>query len=288
MVLLLHGLICVVALIGLFSVLHKYFFIRSRAWREGMQIGINTLMLIVAVSGLWLWFRMRRIRPAPTRVRAIHSRVGLVAFVAVVLGAGSGVLHTAMVLLSDSPPTPQPATAPRLSEAIDIPQILPDATAIAVRQVEGQPVYQYRYADEQLPDYYHAQDGDLLPNGEERYAQSIASMVIGEQPHLLRHKHAFDLDYGRINKFLPASEWQATQSEHAGKIVHVSTVTGNITRSTSAWDRAQIRMFSWLHSMTWLPEPLRTIVLMLLGSSIIIVTVLGLWLYRPWARLKTR
>ena len=274
---------------SLFSVLHKYFFIRNKYLREGLQIALNALMIISAMSGIFMWWRMRQIRTAPTLTRRLHAQVGLVAFVGVLLGASSGILHNAMVLALPSPPPPQPISPPQVELAVAIPGDLTEVVAVAVVQINGQTAYQLRYADGSEPQYVDAGNGEPIVDGELLYAASIAATAIGLEPEYMGRKTAFDVDYGRINKFIPVTSWRATDASYQGVDVHVSTVTGTVTRSTTPLGRAQIRAFSWLHSLSWLPEPIRTIVLIALGGAILLSTILGLWLFMPkfWKRSRT-
>jgi hypothetical protein len=269
-----------------FSLFHKYFFVRDRTVREAFQVGVNCLMLAMAGSGLWLWWRLRHLPPGPRTVRRLHRRVGLVAFLAVALGAGSGVLHTTMIFLADAPPPPRPALPPPVTEATAVPPVPAGTVALAVVAVDETAVYQARFAGSPVPEYFDAMYGKVIDGGERQLARSIAEQALGPDPIWLKRKHAFDVDYGRINKFLPVSAWRAA-APGAGKEgdndreVHVSTVTGSITRSTTGWDRAQIRLFNWLHSLSWLPEPVRTVVLVLLAASIFVTTGLGIVLFFP-------
>ena len=46
----------------LFSLLHKFFFIKDREIREGSLVFVNLLMMLAAASGAWCWWRIRGIQ----------------------------------------------------------------------------------------------------------------------------------------------------------------------------------------------------------------------------------
>jgi hypothetical protein len=182
-----------------FSLFHKYFFVRDRTVREAFQVGVNCLMLAMAGSGLWLWWRLRHLPPGPRTVRRLHRRVGLVAFLAVALGAGSGVLHTTMIFLADAPPPPRPALPPPVTEATAVPPVPAGTVALAVVAVDETAVYQARFAGSPVPEYFDAMYGKVIDGGERQLARSIAEQALGPDPIWLKRKPLMWTMVGLIN-----------------------------------------------------------------------------------------
>ena len=229
-----------------------------RTLREGLQVAVNALMMAMAMSGLWLWWRLRQTKTDALRTlhrRGIYRRVpwcriwspahnddffvGFTSCTTARLGTTSRPRNRGAFIAGDS--------------------------AIAVVEVDGVTAYQARFSSAVEPIYECQRWAE---NGEHRYAaQALGSPF----------KHTFDIDYGRINKFLPVSSWQAVDPEHLACLNHHWQYYPKYLSLGSGTNK-NVR---WLHSLSWLPEPLRTVVLFLLAMSIFVSTALGVVLFFP-------
>ena len=225
-------------------------------------------------------------------LRRLHSSVGIVAFIFVITGAGSGVIHTAMVYVSPAPPPAIAPTPPRVSAATQELVLTENTTRIQVctwpsedssslNVPGGITTYQIQHLGADVPVYRDATTGVEISDGDRIYAQKLAEAFVQGPSEHLTHKTAFDGEYVFINKYLPVHHFAATNDDTQ---VFISTRTGSVTRSNSAWDRAQVVIFRNFHSWTFLPEPVRTIWIIFLGSAATITCFLGLWLMLPFRR----
>ncbi|TVR15680.1 MAG: hypothetical protein EA401_02360 [Planctomycetota bacterium] len=283
---------------SLFSLLHKFFFIKNRELREGFAILLCLGILLLGLSALWLSWRVWRrgalltIRPAARRA---HLWLGLLFGGFAVIGAASGILHTVMVYVAERPPRPNPAQALGLPPNLSPPAQLHaagDVVELDLRQLDG--IWLWRQRNIQHQVRWFAADSDAggdtseaataeISGAEERAAILLGERVWGSAVQLQGLQTTFDNDYPFINRFLPV--WRARPVNAPGTTLYLSTDLGNLTRKLDPWDRFQARSFSWLHSWKWLPEFIRVPLLLLTSTGIIIMTLSGLWLWRPrWMR----
>lgn len=219
-------------------------------------------------------------------IRKAHRWLGLLFSLTVMMSAGSGVIHTVMTRTQAPPPPARPPDLPldaaaitlTAKQAIERVEGLNEASAINLRMIAGQPVYQIFSADG-VPHYVNAVTGALDPRMDEIYGAEIASGFLGGIPvkksDYLRH---FDSEYIGIFRILPVYRFDA--GDTAATRVYVSTVTGSVTRLTDDGKQLEANIFTFIHKFGFIRnKDLRDWSLTLVTAGAFVVSLLGVVLF---------
>jgi hypothetical protein len=123
-------------------------------------------------------------------LRLLHRWIGLACAVAVLVAAGSGILHVVMTWTQSPPPRAQPsenlnAAAVRIAPDKAVARLGGRALsvqALSLRTIGGAPWYQVIVEGSPLPRYLNAIDGHEDSQADQRYAAEIASRSLGGVP----------------------------------------------------------------------------------------------------------
>ncbi len=219
-------------------------------------------------------------------IRRAHRWLGLIFSVTVLMSSGSGVIHTVMTRTQAAPPAARPPDLPldaaaialTAQQAIGRVEGLKEASAVNLRMIAGQPVYQIFPADG-APRYVNAVTGSADPGMDEKYGAEIASAFLGgksvkKADYLTR----FDGEYIGIFRILPVYRFDV--GDAANTRVYVSTVTGSVTRLTDDGKQLEANIFTYIHKFGFIPnKDLRDWSLTLVTGGAFVVSLLGVVLF---------
>lgn len=209
--------------------------------------------------------------------------MALVAFAAVMIWGGSGLLHPLMTWTNPRAVTfmPPPVSAGQMPEADFIRQAVtrfaPQGFS-GLRLVEGGVQLTLPDAGERL---YIGRDGRLRADADREYAIKVARHYTGlEQAQVVESTliTSFSNQYTYINRYLPV--WKVTFDDPRGISVYVDTATDRLGAIT---DRRKVilqTLFQVLHTGQWLDavEPVRLVLIGGLVGLVLSVSIAGLYM----------
>lgn len=223
-----------------------------------------------------------------------HRRLSLLAGVALLLWASSGLLHP---LMSWTNPRPA-AFAPPVGELMTLPQ-RPLASLLGeqgVAQVgfarlllqQGHLLWQVASPDRQRLDYFDAASGASLPDADRDRAVLLARHYTGLDDARLRSVErigAFSRDYPAVNRLLPV--WRVAFERDDGLEAWVDTEEDRLASLSDRRKRALQGLFQTVHTLDFLDglEGLRLGLIATTVGSVLAMGMLGMGLL--W-RLRRR
>lgn len=293
--------------------------IGGNTFRVIVMLGLLTIILASTGSGLviygFMWKKFRTPRHADDTVgwlRKYHRQVGLaVAFITFTF-AGSGAYHVYLKLHPDDQLRYQHAPAVPLGHlTVDLtalPLHWETVQNVALAEFDGQVYYQVfqmptdakaatgastgRPIEAVQPEqvaYYSAATGQLFPDGATRHARFLANTFLAEaegtallptieKTEVIDH---FEGEYGFINKRLPAMK--VAYNTPSSTTLYVEPATSRLAARIENADRYEGLSFAFLHKFhiigTAAGKDIRDIVTMLSALGVLVVSVLGLWLF---------
>lgn len=228
---------------------------------------------------------------SPATQRILHRRLGLAFCLFTFVAAGSGIIHNVMSWTQPPPPRPAPAGDVDLSRVSLSPQAAQAAlqtvagplkiTMLALREIDGEPWYQFYVAGQLVPRYVSASDGRVDDQIDLVYGRQIASQFLGGIP--VRHTdtlQAFNHEYIEIYRILPVHRFDA--DDGLGTRVYVSTMTGSVTRHTDHHRQLQANIFGLFHKFAFIRNKnIRNTVLTVTTSGIFLTALAGLLILLP-------
>lgn len=189
----------------------------------------------------------------------LHRWLGLAAAVALLLFGLSGVLHIAMSRLQPPIAAFAPPAAPLPPDGLSLAAVLNrhgmDSIASARTVAIGKRTYYRVRASSGTRHYFNVRDGNRLPDGERRHAESLARHFSGEKSAPLAATllvHRFDSDYLPVNRLLPV--WRIGFGRPDGLAVYVDTEGDRLATLMDARKRTLQGLFRQLHTFAWLEE----------------------------------
>jgi hypothetical protein len=213
-----------------------------------------------------------------------HRRLSLVAGVALLLWAASGLLHP---LMSWTNPRPA-AFAPPVGEPLQLPALAPSALVAAepagiLRLLEqgGRTLWQLASEDRQRLRYVDAHTGEELPDADRVRAVQLARHYSGLQSAPLaevRHITHFDREYPSVNRLLPV--WRVEFADERGLTAYVHTGEDRLASLTDRRKRLLLTLFQTVHTLDFLEgvEGLRLGLVLAAVGSVLATAMLGIGL----------
>lgn len=227
----------------------------------------------------------------------LHRWLGVVACVAVLMFAGSGILHPVM---SRFQPQPVQFTLPKVelpASALSLRAVL-DKNRIdglsAATLVQMPDVAAYRVQADAGVRYLRADTGDEIAEGERAHAEYLARhFLLGKQDDSVAITQAvrinnFDDDYVFVNRLLPV--WRVDFERDDGIRVYVDTAGNRLATLTDRSKRIFQTYFRTLHNFEFLEghNTLRLAVMLVLLSSAFFTAVAGVVMYFRLKRASQR
>lgn len=220
----------------------------------------------------------------------LHRWLGACACLAVLIFAGSGLLHPVM---SRSQPQPEHFTPPRIVLPEQSPPLRNVLRAQGIEYfggamlaaLPGGPAYRIETTGEPAR-YFSASTGVEIPQGEREHARALARHFLGDTRtpiETLTRIDTFDAEYTAVNRLLPV--WRVRFARPDGLTVYVDTAGNRLGTLVDNRKRALqtvfrgLHSFSWLESRPWLRLPL------MLGLLAATASTAGIGLYM-FAALK--
>lgn len=206
---------------------------------------------------------------------AAHRWLGLLACIAVLAFASSGLLHPILSRTQPQPaqrqaPTPQFSAIPvSLQSALRSAAIDRFIAATAV-QLEDGAAYRVQ-VDDHLSRYFAAIDGSAIADGERRHAEALARHFSGDRAAAIvetTELRVFDADYLPVNRLLPV--WRVRLDRADGLAVYVDTRGNRLATQVDDRKRVLQSTFRNLHDFAFLdgyPRLRVAVMLVLLGAA---------------------
>ena len=225
----------------------------------------------------------------------LHRWLGVIACVAVLMFASSGLLHPVMSWLQPQPAqfmpprVDMPAQAVSLREVLERHGIANFSAAIAAQLPQGSA---YRVQTESGARYFAIADGAEVIDGERQHAEFLARHFLGDSAgEILASQHItrFDSEYVFVNRLLPA--WRVDFARDDGIRVYVDTAGNRLATLTDTRKRWMQAYFRALHDFDFIGEQgffgngnvIRVALMLVLLTATFATAVFGVVMY---VRLK--
>lgn len=220
----------------------------------------------------------------------LHRWLGVFACIAILMFAGSGILHPVMSRLQPQPAQfkppaiDMPATARPLDAVLQQNNI---ATIAAVASVSIGDAVAYRIQPEtSVARYFDVSSGAEIVDGERRHAEFLARYFLGDTEAAIVSAQViskFDDDYVFINRLLPV--WRVDFERSDGIRVYVDTAGNRLATLSDSPKRIFQSYFRTLHDFQFLENHnrLRVTIMLVLLTSTLVTAAAGLVMY---VRLK--
>lgn len=205
-----------------------------------------------------------------------HRRLALGVTLFVLAWTLSGALHPIISRLSIPPQHPAPQFAAGDDAALLSARAILDAAqihqAVHLRAFVAldTPVLQVQRQAGELPLYFDRRDGKPLADFAERWAVQLARdyLALGELPvRAVTIITGFNADYPAVNRYLPVVRVQFARED--GLAVAIDALSGRPAAVEHDQQKMLRKLFQWLHTFSFLPEPLRHV------AATLLVTMAG-------------
>lgn len=227
-----------------------------------------------------------------------HRIIGILTVVPVIFWTLSGLSHPFMshwfkpVIAHEFI---KPEVLNRSQVTLSITDVLRQNTVSMLRtfrlvKLADQTYYQIKGADNRLR-YYSASTGQVLPNGDRQYAESLARYFVDDAktPVHIEPVTAFSAEYRYVNRLLPV--WKVSFNRPDRMDVYVETEQSRLANYNERSRKAFLWVFNNFHNWDWLEaitnNTLRVSIMVLCLSIIILSMVSGLVIYGfMWKRFR--
>lgn len=218
-----------------------------------------------------------------------HRRLSLLAGTALILWAGSGLLHP---LMSWTNPRPV-AFAPPVGEPLSLPAVqlaqisaLPLVSARLLSQ-NGRQLWQLQLAERSGLQYVDAQTGQIASDADRERALLLARYYTGQHEVVAAQEiTSFSREYPAVNRLLPV--WRVEFAGAQGLRAYVHTGEDRLGALNDRRKLILLRVFQFVHTLDFLDgaEGLRLGLVLAAVGSVLAMTMLGgvLLLRLPRAR----
>lgn len=272
-----------------FGALHRWDWLDEAAPKARLALLATLLVaaLGATLGGLWLFLARLR-QPGRRGLRRVHRAFGATLSFVALMFFGSGLYHLLHVGLRGDPAQRAAAIQPRVDPAsLGIGFLAAAGHAgiaaparISLADIDGEVFYRVQPPTERGPQvtsadhgghashapvgkatpsqvafaapvYVSARDGAILPDGELRYAASIARRVTGrETSATITPVTRFAGEYGFVFKRLPVQRVPLADSD--GRTAYVDTADGTVAAVIDDADRREGWFFANVHKHDWL------------------------------------
>ncbi len=258
-------------------------------WKTVIMSGFLLLIFFSAASGLYVYIVLWKRFKKQMTYRAWHRRVGIGISLAAFAFSFSGVFH----LLHKNDPYELDLLADnQLIERQDL-SISPkdlvkkmgkEVNELTLISIKKEPFYRLSGSGQKGKDvvsYVSAVSGDLLIDGDEKYADYLAKKFSGfskiKERAFVGH---FSGEYGFVNKRLPVRK-VSFDTKHQDTY-YIETKTRRVASKVNQLDRWEGFSFAFLHkyhTLDFAGKNLRDIIMSLAAIGILSVSLLGFLLY---------
>lgn len=205
---------------------------------------------------------------------SLHRWLGVIACLAVLLFAGSGILHPLMSQLQPRPAQTQPPALAPPAHTVGLRAVLDrhgieNFSAASLAQLPQGAAYRVQTTD--AVRYFEAASGTAIDNGERLHAQALARHFLGDAAAAIAHSEKigeFDADYVFVNRLLPV--WRVDIAREDGITLYVDTAGNRLATINDDPKRAFQRFFRALHDFQFLddyPRARLSVMLVLLAAA---------------------
>ena len=210
--------------------------------------------------------------------RRWHRRLSLLAGFALILWAGSGLLHPVMSWTNPRPVAfAPPVGAPLPLPAVALAQVAAGPIKFArLIEQDGRSLWQVRTEGRIVPDYYDAGSGEALPDADRARALWLARFYTGRERALEAVQlTVFDLDYPEINRLLPV--WCVSFEGDDALTACVHTGEDRLATLNDRRKRLLQALFQTVHTLSFLDrfEGLRLGFVLAAVGSVLAMAMLG-------------
>lgn len=223
------------------------------------------------------------------RLYTWHRQLGIIACIPLVLWALSGITHPLMNWFQPETAANQPE-----SKILSTQHLLPlhevleseeTATIERVRlvELEHRTVYQIRWPENPILQYHDAETGDLIPDGDQRYARQLARHFLGDDRSTITEVALltdFTSQYREINRLLPVYSVSFDREDRMR--LYVDTGSSRLGTATDRFRQVNQTLFWLFHNFGFLSfagwfRPVALLVLSLAAafSGVIGIAVFG-------------
>ncbi|AMR30367.1 hypothetical protein A0256_02510 [Mucilaginibacter sp. PAMC 26640] len=229
-----------------------------------------------------------------------HRILGLIALVPVICWTLSGLSHPFMsnwFRPSIALEVCQPLSQGELKPALSLQQVLAkngvaEFSNFGMISLEGQTCYQILGKDSVM-NYYLASTGQLVQNGDQKYAQYLARYFTKDTVSRIKSitlQNKFDAHYQPINHLLPV--WKVAFDRADGMDVYIETGQSRMGTFNNNTRKTMLVFFEQLHTWAFLAdfggEQFRLIILLIVVGIMFLSLVSGLTVYGFfWKKFKT-
>lgn len=229
------------------------------------------------------------------RLLSLHRWLGLLACLAVLMFASSGLLHPVMSRLQPQPvqrqaPAPQFGTHRIALGAVLRAHGIDAVAAATVVQLDDGAAYRVQ-VDERSARYFSTSDGREIADGERIHAELLARHFSGEQAArllVLGEVHEFDDDYLPVNRLLPV--WRVRFDRADGLTAYVDTRGNRLATQVDDRKRVLQTTFRTLHDFAFLDAlpALRVSLMLVLLVAAFATAVFGIAIFFTLKASKAR
>ncbi|QXV66616.1 PepSY domain-containing protein [Mucilaginibacter sp. 21P] len=228
-----------------------------------------------------------------------HRILGLIALIPVMMWTLSGLSHPFMSnwfrptiareIYKSQPLQVKPALS--LKQVLDKNKV-PGFINFGTITYQEQPYYQVMGMDSTYQ-YYSANTGDVLANGDRLYATYLARYFTQDSTSKITSitiQKAFDAEYQPINHLLPV--WKISFDRPDGMDVYIETGQSRMGTFNNNTRKAMLVVFEQLHTWQFLAaiagEQFRVVVLLIIVGIMLLSLISGLTVYGLfWKKFKT-
>jgi hypothetical protein len=260
-----------------------------------LMVTITLLGFLTTIMGLYIFFitKSKKGKQPIAKTRKTHRIVSLIASAFTLMFTFSGGLH-ALEKLN----TPDPV-ADNLSNRIPATDVSLDYTRLQAA-VPSEQICDLSIANIDTTLYWRVLTKNkkvfyisnphyqLLPNGEEQHAISLASSFSGHSAREVMKMERitkFAGEYGFINKRLPV--WKMSYASNSHERYYVETSTGKCAAHFTDKDMFEGYSFALLHKhhfMDWAGKSARDVSTMIAAGLQVIMVLVGLFLFYRWIK----
>lgn len=214
-----------------------------------------------------------------------HRRLALLAGIAALIWASSGLLHPLMSWTNPTPAAMKPPESARPAiPSASLSELLATAGLAEIQGArwlvhQGLPQVQITVDATQPRRYWTWPSGTETPDADRQHAEALARHYTGEQDAAVAQAEwvgAFDADYPSVNRLLPV--WKITFDRPDQLTAYVDTGSDRLGALNDRRKRVLLMLFQNLHKLEFLRliEALRVPAVTALVSSVLLAALLGL------------
>jgi hypothetical protein len=207
-----------------------------------------------------------------------HLRLGVIAGVAMIVWAASGLIHPLLSFTGIKPAAFSPPPETVVVEGAKAPSTLSfeNVTALRLVSVEGTPHYQVTLQNQAERLYFNAVTGAPVPTADAERAQALARHYSGEKTATVLSstlQTVFDKNYPPINKYLPV--WRVAFDRPDGLVVYVDTFEDKLGSINTPYKQTLLWLFQNIHTLKFLEESAEGVRLGIITCAMLVILAMA-------------